>query len=237
MTSTSPHSSKVLILTENAVQWTRWLKGFSRKLRFFRISKTQDKLDALFIYGGHDIENLLETLPDPTGENVVVPEYARAEGEAINEYHIQVAKLHAYFCTSANKDSARAKFDTMTQGDKLMSQYHVDLRKQEEKCKFPDIDDAIRSKILQTMTDKKLRREAMLKSFNLMKLLQEAGNRKDVERQAREIEKIHISEDVHQIYSRRRSQNSKSKKFKPKTYSKPQSEFRDKRLAQVQILW
>ena len=49
---------------KNALQWTRWIRGFCRKLRFFRITNTQDKSDALYIYGGYDIENLLDTLPD-----------------------------------------------------------------------------------------------------------------------------------------------------------------------------
>ena len=139
---------------ENAVQWSRWLKGFCRKVHFFRVTSMQDKIDALYIYGGHDVENLLDTLPDPPRECVTLPPYIREEGEELNEFHIQVFKLHTYFCTTANKDSARAKFETLTQGDKFMAEYHVDLRKQAKKCQFPDMDDAIRSKILQTMTDK-----------------------------------------------------------------------------------
>ena len=49
---------------ENALQWTRWLKHFCRKLRFFRVSNVQDKVDAFYIYGGAEIENLLDTLPN-----------------------------------------------------------------------------------------------------------------------------------------------------------------------------
>ena len=58
----------------------------------------------------------------------------------------------------------------MTQGDQSMAQYYVVLKKQAMKCSFTDQDDTICTKMLQTMSDK-LRREAMLKSLTLIKLL------------------------------------------------------------------
>jgi len=53
-----------------------------------------------------------------------------------------------------------------------VAQYHVRLHLQVAKCGFTDPDDAIRSKILQTMRDKKLRGEAMVKRYTLQQLLQ-----------------------------------------------------------------
>ena len=47
-----------------------------------------------------------------------------------------------------------------------MAQYHVRLRLQVAKCGFTDPDDVIRSKILQTMRDMKLRREAIVKDIH-----------------------------------------------------------------------
>ena len=69
-------------------------------------------------------------------------------------------KLNEHFKTMVNKDSARSKFDCMTQGDRTVAQYFAELRKQADRCKFADRDDSIRTKILQTMNDKQLRREA-----------------------------------------------------------------------------
>ena len=71
-----------------------------------------------------------------------------------------------------NSDSARSKFAEMSQANgESVAQYHFRLRSQTAKCKFPDINDAIRSKLLQTMIDDKLRREAMVKSYSLEELL------------------------------------------------------------------
>ena len=33
----------------NAVKWETWLKGFARKLRFFRVTSLENKVDALYI--------------------------------------------------------------------------------------------------------------------------------------------------------------------------------------------
>ena len=167
-----------------------------------------DRVDALYIYGGPEIEQLLEILPDPTDDQVSVPDYVKASNETVNDFHKNVHKLHNHFSTMVNKDSARCKFDGLTQGDQSMATFYVSLKQQAEKCRFPDADDAIRSKILQTMVDKRLRREAMLKEFSLTKILQEAANREDVERQAKEMEKMSLKEDIKQVYTQR-----KQKKF------------------------
>ena len=54
-----------------------------------------------------------------------------------------------------------------------IAQYYVPLRLQVSKCSFADLDDAIRIIILQTMRDKKLRREAMVKRYTLLQLLEQ----------------------------------------------------------------
>ena len=136
---------------EAALQWQKWRRNFERKLRFFRVTTLQDKLDALAIYGGEEIEELTDNLPDIADAEVTVP-----EGEEINDFHCAMAKLNNHFTPMLNKDSARSVFEQMTQGDQTMAKYYVSLKKQAEKCKFPDADDSIRSKILQTMNDKKL---------------------------------------------------------------------------------
>ena len=66
--------------------------------------------------------------------------------------------------------------------------YHQRLHLQVAKCGFMDPDDVIRSKILQTMRDKKLRREAMVKRYTLQQLLEHAPNKEDIDRQAQDVE-------------------------------------------------
>ena len=53
-------------------------------------------------------------------------------------------------------DYARGKLEKMRQNEgESVAQYHVRLRLQVAKCSFTDPDDVSRSKILQTMRDKK----------------------------------------------------------------------------------
>lgn len=84
--------------------------------------------------------------------------------EAVNTFHKHIHKLNVHFATMVNKDSARSVFDNMRQGDLSMAKYYVVLKKQAAKCQYANQDDSIRTHILQTMKDTKLRREAMLKS-------------------------------------------------------------------------
>ena len=87
-----------------------------------------------------------------------------------------------------------------------VAQYHFRLRSQAAKCKFPDINDAIRSKLLQTMIDGRLRREAMVKSYSLEELLKHAANKEDIDRQAKAIEQsLQVSrrENVNRIYEKK----------------------------------
>ena len=183
----------------------------SEKTDFSKVSTLQDKLDALSIYGGEEIETVIETLPDPDGGNVTLPADVKPATEAVNEYHRQVFKLNEHVKTMVNKDSARSKFDCMTQGDRTVAQYFVELRKQADRCQFADRDDSIRTKILQTMNDTQLRRDAMLKCLSLDTLLKRAANKEDVERQAKEMEK-NARNDVNRVHEQRKQ------KKKPTTF-------------------
>lgn len=50
--------------------WEKWCKLFVKKLRFFRVTDLQDKMDALSIYGGEHIDDLTDTLQDPEDGDV-----------------------------------------------------------------------------------------------------------------------------------------------------------------------
>ena len=165
---------------ETGRRWKKWKNELLTRFRYFRISNTQDRIDALHIYGGEQIRELIESL-----ESVPTPSSA----EPLNEYDKIIAKLDNHFIPMVNPDSARSKLEKMCQKDgESVAQYHVRLRLQVAKCGFTDPDDVIRSKILQTMRDKKLRREAMVKRYTLQQLLEHAANKEDVDRQAQDME-------------------------------------------------
>ena len=195
---------------ETAEAWKKWAKLFTRKVRFFKIADAEDRLIALQIYGGDEIDELIETLEDPTDADVVrMPKEwgmikLKANGsadEAVTTFHKAIYKVHKQLTTSSNKDAARSKFESMKQGDAPMAKYYVELKKQADKCQFAEIGDSIRTRILQTMTDKKLRREAMTKNYTLDQLLQHAYTKEDVERQASAMEN---EEKVNRVYEQRR---------------------------------
>ena len=64
------------------------------------------------------------------------------------------------------------------------------------------------------MNDKKLRREAMLKEYDLSNLLKHAANTEDVERQAANMEKA-ATEQVNRVDEQRKSNSKHRKKYKP----------------------
>ncbi len=197
---------------ETAEVWKAWIKMLIRKVRFFKIKDNDDRLLALQIYGGEVIDELIETLEQPPDNDVVhLPKEwgilklkdDGSAGEAITDFHRALYKLNKHFSLSSNKDAARSAFECMKQGDLTMAKYYVQLKKQADKCQFADRDDTIRTRILQTMSDKKLRREAMMKNYTLQELLKHAAIKEDVERQASAMEKE--EESVKKIYEERRT--------------------------------
>ncbi|KAK2563381.1 hypothetical protein P5673_013077 [Acropora cervicornis] len=96
-------------------------------------------------------------------------------------------------------------------------QYHVRLRLQVAKCGFTDPDNVIRSKILQTMRDKKLRREAMVKRYTLQLLLEHAANKEDIDRQVQVMEQklAPDQERVNRIHPRRTQKPKDKRKPRP----------------------
>ena len=116
-----------------------------------------------------------------------------------------------------NPDCARSKLEKMCQNEgESVAQYHIRLRLQVTKCDFTDPDAVIRSKILQTMHDKKLRREAMVKRYTLQQLLEHTANKEDIDRQAQNMEETLPSarKQVHRVHQKKpwKPQN----KYKPK---------------------
>ena len=175
---------------ETGRKWGKWKKELATRLRFFKITEAQDKIDALNIYGGELIRELIETLPDGAA--------------AGNEYDMAVGKLDTFFTPMVNADSARSKFERLHQLDReTVAQYNVRLRMQAVKCNFPDTNDTIRSKLLQSMRDGKLRREAMVKRYSLVELLDHAASREDIDRQAKEIEAPQFDQ-AHKIFTKKK---------------------------------
>ena len=86
------------------------------RFRYFHITNTQDHVDAINIYGGKQILELIDTLSDVPTPNIAEP----------NEYEMMIAKINNHFTPMLNKDSARSKLDKMHQNEgELVAQYYV----------------------------------------------------------------------------------------------------------------
>ena len=173
----------------------------------------------IFMVANEFAPELIESLKD-------VPLASSPISGEQNEFDKVIAKLDNPFIPMVNPDCARSKLDKMCQmkGESI-AQYHVRLRLKVAKCSFADPDDAIRSKILQSMSDKKLRREAMVKRYTLQQLLEHAANKEDIDRQAQDMEKVLTSETVpvNRVHERR-PQSSKGQRHKKKAPPKQKEE-------------
>ena len=100
---------------------------FCCRLRYFCIDQ-EDKFDALTIYGGSEIRELLE--------NLVLED---AEANNTGNFDDAIKKIDEYFDPLVNKDSARNKFGNMSQNQgESVAEYHVRLNSQAHKCQFAD---------------------------------------------------------------------------------------------------
>ena len=71
----------------------RWKNELLTHFRYFRISNTQDRIDALHIYGGEQVRELIESLES-------VP--TKSSAEPLNEYDKIIAKLDNHFIPMVN---------------------------------------------------------------------------------------------------------------------------------------
>ena len=86
-------------LTDTASWWDKWKKDIERQFRFFGITDPDLKKDGLIIYGGQDIADLEDSLPDPPTQ------------EDDDAYQQLTQKLDRHFLSRKNKDYARFQTD------------------------------------------------------------------------------------------------------------------------------
>lgn len=126
---------------DTAVQWQKYKKEIERQFRFFGISDPETKKDGLSIYGGQDIVDIEDALPDPTSN----------EGD--DAYTILIRKIDQHFLPKQNKDFARFQMSELKQNtDERIADYYTRLREIATKCDYGTHEnDAIRDHLIQTM--------------------------------------------------------------------------------------
>ena len=86
---------------DTAICWDKWKRNIERQFRFFGIEDPQLQKDGLLIYGGQEIADLDDSIPDPT-----------LEGEQ-NVYTCLINKLNQHFLPKKNKDYAHFKLGNL----------------------------------------------------------------------------------------------------------------------------
>ena len=92
---------------ETGQLWSKWKKELMTRFRFFRIDSIEDRVDAINIYGGELIREVIDTLQNSPA----------CDGEDYNEFEKIIAKFDSYFIRITNSDSARSKFAEMSQAN------------------------------------------------------------------------------------------------------------------------
>ena len=160
----------------NEKRWSEWLEGLEREFRYFRIDDTNDKKDALIIYGGKEVARLAKTLPDPT----VKPDYA-LQTEQLDAYTRVKWKITDFYTVKKNKHHSRFLFNNMKQehGEGVVS-YATRLRERATECEFENLEDRILEHLILTVNDKSLIQRAISKEWNLATFMSEAGQMEDL---------------------------------------------------------
>ena len=88
---------------ETAVRWGKYKKDLERQFRFFGVTDPETKKDGLLIYGGEDLVDIEDSLPDPQA------------GESDDVYTILIRKIDSHFMPKKNKDFARFQMSELKQ--------------------------------------------------------------------------------------------------------------------------
>ena len=132
----------------------------------------------LYSYGGQEIADLDDLIPDPI-----------LEGEQ-NEYARLIAKLDQHFLPKKNKDYARFKLGNLVQqDDEPMATYYARIREIAQKCSYTDENDAIRDHLIKTMRNNVICVKAIRHNWTLQEILDESAIYEQAQLQAREIKK------------------------------------------------
>ena len=162
---------------------------------FFGIHDPEIKKDGLIIYGGCDIADLEDSLPDVETTDPPTDDYTKF-----------IRKLDKYFLPKKNIDYARFQVGNLRQEeDESLAKYFARVREIAKKCEYHDENDAIRDHLIKTMRNRRIRVKAIRQGWTLQKILDEAAIDKETNQQATEMEtKIsHDEKDVKRIEENR----------------------------------
>lgn len=162
---------------ETAVRWGKYKKDVERQFRFFGITDPELRKDGLLIYGGDDVIDIEDSLPDPLTQ------------ENDDAYKILIRKIDNYFMLKKNKDFACFQMSELKQqSHERLADYYAKLREIARKCEYGDHEnDAMRDHLIRTMLSHRIRSKAIRENWNLDRILNETALDEETEQQAKAI--------------------------------------------------
>ena len=156
----------------------RWLERFERELRYNGVKpaeKPEMAQMALLIYAGTEVEDIHETLPNPTKPESV---------QDVNWtcYEVSKTKLLNYFSPKKCNDFAIHELVSIKMNsDETVESFALRLRKAAEKCDFADWSAAkmIKALLISNMRDTELRQKLLQKERTLDEILDIARKKAD----------------------------------------------------------
>ena len=146
-----------------STRWKKWKDRLDNLLVAMNITNANRKKALLLHYAGEEVHDMFSTLT-----------LAPHEGEGDLDLYKQASDaLNDYFIPKRNKEYDIYKFrQSKQEPGESIDTYHTKLRKLAENCEFANVDDEIKSQIIQSCSSTRLRRRALRENeINLEQLL------------------------------------------------------------------
>ena len=164
-------------------KWDKWLLRFENYMTVIAIQEDgQKKALLLHAVGGNTFDIFMSLADHGT------------------TYNHAKAALTNYFKPKVNKEYERAVFRRLRQETgETIDVYHTRLRKAAASCDFADVDGEIKSHVIQTTTDSKLRKQGLTDDTLTVRDIVVAGRNNELaQAQNAEMEKdLHCGADKH----------------------------------------
>lgn len=170
--------------TSLSQRWKTWKRRFETYLVALDIKEDTQKRALLLYQAGEATQEIFDTLQD-TGDD--------------KDYKKALEKLDEYFSPKKNIDYEIFQFRQAKQKiDETTDQFATRLRKLAAHCEFENVNNEVKSAIIQNCRSKRLRRFALREAhLTLENLLSKARALENSEQQAQGIEKQLASTNIH----------------------------------------
>ena len=185
-------------------KWDRWLMRFENYLVALGVDDNKMKRSTLLHLVGPRTFDEFMTIPNTGGE----ADYATCK-----------QKLTDHFKPQVNIEYEICKFRRLRQSrDETIDAYQTRCKQQGKLCSFADLDAELKSHILQTTTDSKLRKKGLGENLSLEQVLKEGRNNELCRAQNADMERVlkkesqsqnNTTQEVNRLYNKPKERSHK----------------------------